>query len=211
MRRLCRRPGVATALLLLSARGPADGPGPVPRLDEQVVDQRGRARSPRRSPCRDALDELQAEDGAQLFVVFVDRTSKAWPPGSGWRPTHDLSGLGGNDALLAVAVDERDYRFHPARRPTSELSVDEANSARRSGAVEPEFGPQGDWDAGVVAFADILRTGEAPGSGGSDSGGGGAAARRRCDRAGRWWRPHLVSRAQAAEAGGAAAAGAADR
>jgi hypothetical protein len=40
-------------------------------------------------------------------------------------------------------------------------------------AVEPEFA-DGDWATGTVAFADILRTGEAPGSGSADSGGGGA-------------------------------------
>jgi uncharacterized membrane protein YgcG len=137
------------------------------RLDEQLVDEAGVVGD--EAPVEDALDELQAEDGTQLFVVFVD-TFEGLGAGEWMAETGNLSGLGGNDAILAVAVEDRSYAFTlPAG---SELTTDEAD--RLAGqAVEPEFG-EGDWAAGAVAFADILRTGEAPGSGGSDSGGGGA-------------------------------------
>jgi hypothetical protein len=155
----------ATALLVLSG-GPALAEDPF-RLDEQVVDEAGVLGS--EAEVSDALDELQAEDGTQLFVVFVD-SFEGMSAGEWMQSTGSLSGLGGNDAILAVAVDDRDYAF--TLPVASDLSADEANTLAGQ-AVEPEFA-EGDWGTGVVAFADILRTGEAPGTGGSDSGGGGA-------------------------------------
>ncbi|MFP5372610.1 MAG: TPM domain-containing protein, partial [Actinomycetes bacterium] len=155
----------AAALLLLSG-GPALAEEPF-RLDEQLVDEAGAIDD--EAAVEEALVELQTEDGISLFVVFVD-SFEGVPAGEWLQSTAELSDLGGNDALLAVAVEDRNYTFTvPAG---AEVTIDEAD--RLAGqAVEPEFG-NGDWAAGAVAFADILRTGEAPGSGGSDSGGGGA-------------------------------------
>jgi hypothetical protein len=157
----------ATALLLLSG-GPALAEDPF-RLDGQVVDEAGVLSSGEESQVADALDQLQAEDGTQLFVVFVD-TFGGQTPGEWMQSTRQLSSLGGNDALLAVAVDDRDYAFTVPNG--SDVSVSDADQLAGQ-AVEPEFA-DGDWATGTVAFADILRTGEAPGSGSADSGGGGA-------------------------------------
>ncbi len=154
--------GGASALLAAGAAGPALAEEPF-RLEDQIVDEADVLGG--EAEIEAALDELQSEDGTQLFVVFVDDfgglTSREWMV-----QTRDESDLGGNDALLAVAVEERDYGFTlPA---ASELTVAEADQLAGQ-AVEPEFA-EGDWAAGAVAFADVLRTGEAPGSGG----GGGA-------------------------------------
>jgi uncharacterized membrane protein YgcG len=158
----------ATALLLLSG-GPALAEEPF-RLTDQVADEA--AVIGNEAPVEDAIDELQAEDGTQLYVVFVD-SFEGMGAGEWMQSTGDLSGLGGDDALLAVAVQDEDYGF--TLPVGSELSVDEANSLAQE-YVAPEF-TAGDWSTGAVAFADILRTGEAPGSGsGSDSGGGGGGA-----------------------------------
>jgi uncharacterized membrane protein YgcG len=156
----------ATALLLLSG-GPALAEEPF-RLTDKVADEA--AVIGNEAPVEDAIDELQAEDGTQLYVVFVD-SFEGMGAGEWMQSTGKLSGLGGDDALLAVAVQDEDYGF--TLPVASELSVSEANSLARE-YVAPEF-TAGDWSTGAVAFADILRTGEAPGSGsGSDSGGGGA-------------------------------------
>ena len=155
----------AAALLLLGG-GPALAEEPF-RLDEPVVDAAGVVGD--EGAVEDALDALQTEDGISLYVVFVD-SFEGLGAGEWLDATADLSGLGGNDALLAVAVEDRNYGFTVPSG--SEVTIEEAD--RLAGqAVEPEFA-DGDWAAGAVAFADILRTGEAPGSGGSDSGGGGA-------------------------------------
>ena len=166
MRRLPVVLGV-TALLLLSG-GPALAEDPF-RLDGQVVDEAGVLSSGEESQVADALDQLQAEDGTQLFVVFVD-TFGGQTAGEWMQSTRQLSSLGGNDALLAVAVEDRDYAFTVPSG--SDVSVSDADQLAGQ-AVEPEFA-NGDWATGTVAFADILRTGEAPGSGSADSGGGGA-------------------------------------
>jgi hypothetical protein len=159
----------ATALFVLSG-GPALAEDPF-HLDQQVVDEAGVLSSGEESQVGDALDALQSEDGTQLFVVFVD-TFDGLTAGEWMQSTGNLSGLGGSDALLAVAVQDDNYAFTVPSG--SDVSVAEADQLAGQ-AVEPEFA-QGDWATGVVAFADILRTGEAPGSGGSaDAGGGGGA------------------------------------
>ena len=68
MRRLLVVLGVS-ALLVLSG-GPAMADAPFP-LEEQVVDRVG-ALSGNESQVDDAIDELDAENGTQLFVVFVN-------------------------------------------------------------------------------------------------------------------------------------------
>jgi hypothetical protein len=156
--------GVA-ALLLLNA-GPALADQPF-RLDQQVVDETGEL-SGDASQVQDALDQLQSEDGTQLFVVFVNtfegETGKQWAS-----ETAQLSQLGGNDGLLAVAVDDHLYGFY--RPETSDLSTDEIDQLAGQ-QVEPDF-HDGNWGEGVVAFADILRTGDAASSS-ADSGSGGS-------------------------------------
>ena len=183
----------ASALLVLRRAGAGRRAVPARRAGGR----RGR-RARDEAEVEDALDELQAEDGTQLFVVFVDTFDGADARARGCSRPRELSGLGGNDALLAVAVDDRDYALHPAGRLRA-VRVDEANSLAGQ-AVEPEFA-EGDWEAGVVAFADILRTGEASGAARlglrrrrRD------AARPRCDRRRRWGRLPGVARRGAASA-----------
>jgi uncharacterized membrane protein YgcG len=152
----------ASALVLLSG-SPALAEEPF-RLDEQVVDEADVVGD--ETALDDALDELQTEDGIQLFVVYVDSFDDL-TAGEWMQETRELSGLGGNDALLAVAVDDRNYGFTVP--DGADVTVSEANTLAGQ-AVEPEF-QDGEWATGAVAFADILRTGEAPGSGGGGGGG----------------------------------------
>jgi hypothetical protein len=154
----------ASALLALSG-GPALAEEPF-RLDDQVVDEADVIDD--EAEIDAALDELQAEDGVQLFVVTVDSFDDL-TAGEWLQETGRLSGLGGTDGLLAVAVEDENYAF--ALPSNADVSLDDANELAGQ-VVEPEFGA-GDWEAGIVAFADIVRTGEAPGS--ADSGGGGGA------------------------------------
>ncbi len=159
MRRLCVVLGASALLALTGAPALAEEPF---RLDEQVVDEAGVLDDT--AAVDAALEELQAEDGVQLFVVTVD-TFGDLSPGEWLQETGSLSDLGGTDALLAIAVDDRNYTFALPRN--ADVSASEADELAGQ-AVEPDFS-EGDWDAGVVAFADIVRTGEAPGGG--DGGG----------------------------------------
>jgi hypothetical protein len=162
VRRLVVVLGASTLLALSGVPALAEEPF---RLEDQVVDEAGVLGD--ESEIDAALDELQAEDGTQLFVVFVD-SFDGMDTNEWMQSTEELSGLGGSDALLAVAVDDGAYGFDVPEG--ADVTRDEADQLAGQ-AVEPEF-QDGDWSAGVVAFADILRTGEAPDSG--DAGGGGA-------------------------------------
>jgi hypothetical protein len=153
-----------SALLGLTG-GPALAEEPF-RLDDQVVDEAGVLGDEAQVDA--ALDELRTEDGVQLFVVTVD-TFGDLTAGEWLQETGRLSDLGGSDALLAIAVEDRNYTF--ALPANADVSPSEADQLAGQ-AVEPEFGAE-NWEAGVVAFADIVRTGEAPGS--ADPGGGGGA------------------------------------
>src|SRR5215218_6614784 len=164
VRRLLVVLGVST-LLVLSA-GPASADAPF-RLDEQVVDRVG-ALSGNESEVDDAIEELNADDGTELFVVFVNSFDGA--AGKTWaQSAAELSQLGGGDALIAVAVLDSAYGFHlPADSSLTDAEVERA--------VEPSFG-EGDFAGGVVALADLLRTeGSSSGSAEDGSGGGSGGA-----------------------------------
>jgi hypothetical protein len=169
VRRLFVVLGVFALLVLTGGAAMAEEPF---RLDEQVVDRVG-ALSGDEARVDDALEELRAEDGTQLFVVFVSSfdgaSGKAWA-----QSTAELSQLGTSDALIAVAVMDGAYGFYvPQDHPLSDAELDELTVQE----VEPAFG-EGDFAGGVVAFADILRTeadsGSATEESDGGSGGGGA-------------------------------------
>jgi hypothetical protein len=122
---------------------------------------------------QDAIDRLRTDGDVQLFVVLV--ASFDGRTGSGWAAaTAELSGLGGNDLLFAVAVEDRAYGYDVGQTvPPS----DDAIAAVVSSHVEPELAA-GDWSGAVVALADGLVDDSTTGSGtdpDSGSGGGGTA------------------------------------
>jgi uncharacterized membrane protein YgcG len=165
VRRLLVVLGVLALLALSGGTAMADAPF---RVEEQVVDRVG-ALSGNESQVDDALEQLRAEDGTQLFVVFVNSFDGA--SGKNWtQSTAELSQLGGNDAMIAVAVVDRAYGFYrPQNSPLSESELEQ----RAAEDVEPAFG-EGDFAGGVVAFADILRTAGDSGSAGEDGGSSGS-------------------------------------
>lgn len=115
-------------------------------LDDQLVDEAGAVED--EAAAEAALEQLRAEDNVQLWVVFVDTfggvSAQQWTD----RVAVD-NGLGLNDALLAVAVDDRQYAY----------SVDDAfplgddDLARlATEVIEPQL-QAGDWDGAVIAAA----------------------------------------------------------
>jgi uncharacterized membrane protein YgcG len=122
------------------------------------------------------LDELRSEHGLQLFVVYVNSFDGA--SGETWaQQTFAESGMGGDDVLMAVAVQDRRYGTYT----TSESGLTpEEDSAVRSQYIEPELADD-DWAGAVRAAAEgygraasgDVSTDGGSNSGGSDSGGGG--------------------------------------
>ena len=107
MRRLSVVLGVLAGLLLAGGQ-PALAVPPL-RLGGQVTDQVGALRD-EQYRVEEALADLRAADGTQLFAVFVSRFDGA--AGGDWAAaTAEQSQLGRSDVLLAVAVDDRAYGY----------------------------------------------------------------------------------------------------
>jgi hypothetical protein len=159
VRRLSVVLGLLALFVLLGVPASAEPPF---RLDDQVTDRAG-VLGGEESRVEGTLAQLREEENIQLFVVFVSSFDGA--SGTDWaRQAATSSQLGGNDALLAVAVGDRAYGYKKADNSTlTDAEVQEVATSR----MEPDFA-EGRWADGAVAFADGLR-----GEGGSGGGGGG--------------------------------------
>src|SRR4051812_47242191 len=157
--RLC----VVVALLLLAGAGVAVADAPF-RLADRVTDRAGVLDPAGKTRVQQAVDQLRAEKGYDLFVVYVrsfdGAQSQEWADRVG-----TLSQLGRNDVLLAVATQDRAYYVSYAQDfPLNQQATD----AIADKDVEPRL-VANDWAGAAVGLADGLRTG---GPASSGSGGG---------------------------------------
>lgn len=147
---------LAAALTAVVVAPPA---GAVPPLDvdSQLVDEVGVLDE---AVVTAAQEELEQAAGVQLYVVYVDDFSGA--EGDEWSiASAERSGIGSDDVLLAVAVEDRKYGL--AVPNALGLSATAQSQIRRT-ALEPELSAD-DWSGAVVATADALGaalTGAAP-------------------------------------------------
>lgn len=113
----------------------------------------------------EAIEELESDTGLQLFVVFVDSFDGV--DGQAWaEQTYALSGMGGDDVLIAVAVEERRYGFQAHSSYVSEAQMQRVESNYLTPALS-----ESDWlgaveqtAAGLAAELNNDGTGS-PGSG----------------------------------------------
>src|SRR4051794_1814976 len=169
MSRLARLVAVSVVLFApLGVTGTAVASPPL-SVTGQVTDEADVLSSAEESQVQSALDDLQAEDGTQLYVVYVDSFDGVQP--ESWASqSFEASALGNNDVLFAVATEDRRDGYHVG--PNTDLtSADLADFV--SSDVEPELAQQ-DWATAAVTLADGIQSGDAGGSG--DGGGGGALA-----------------------------------
>jgi hypothetical protein len=121
------------------------------RLPSQITDRIG-ALGGDEPAVQEALDQLREEDQVQLFVVYVESfdglSAQEWI-----EETAQLSDLGLQDPLLAVATGDRAYGYWVNQ--DFPLSDDElANIAAND--IEPELA-NGDWAGAAIAAADAYR------------------------------------------------------
>ncbi|MGY1664650.1 TPM domain-containing protein [Geodermatophilus sp. SYSU D00696] len=116
-----------------------------------------------------AVDDRQADDGTQVFVVYVS-SFDGIRSGDWALQTAEASGLGRTDVLLAVAVGDRQYGYWVD--DAFPQNTDEIDSFLATD-VEPELAAD-DWGGAAVAFAEGI--GGSSGAGGSDSGSGAVTA-----------------------------------
>ena len=155
MRRLSVVPGVLALLLLTGGPALAEEPFRVP---DQVTDEAD-VLGGNTAGVEDAVEELQADEGLQLWVVYVD-TFDGISAADWTAETFQLSGFGDNDLLFTVAVEDRAYGYLPSDDvPVSDAEIEDVIASD----VEPQLS-EGDFDGAAIAFADGL--------GGGDGGGG---------------------------------------
>lgn len=153
--------GLTLALLPL---GPASAVPPVD-LEGEITDQAG-VLGDRTGEVQGALDRLADQTPFQLFVVYVDSFDGIQP--ITWADTSAIeSGLGVNDLLLAVAVEDRQYAFSV----DDEVPLDDsALAAVDSERIEPALRDD-DWAGAAIGAADGIAE---AGDRGPGAAGGGA-------------------------------------
>jgi hypothetical protein len=150
---------VAGAIALLSPgvalAAPADDPVD---LDGAYVLDRAGVLGGDTSSVREAIDRLFDERGTQLFVVYVDEFTGTSSDQDWANETAIRSGLGDRDILLAIATDERVYRYSVAEAfPLTDEQLD----AVAADTIVPALRSD-DWAGGAIAFADGLSAAQAP-------------------------------------------------
>lgn len=148
-----------TAGLLAVTAAPAVAAPPVDLAGAYVLDETGVLDGdiPR---IEAALDRLFDAGGAPLYVVVVDRFEGSLD-GLAWADeTAAISGLGDRDALLAIAVDDREYATSIGGAfPASDAEL----AAAETDALVPELRDDR-WADGIIAYADSLTAALSPGT-----------------------------------------------
>lgn len=130
-------------------------------LDGEITDQVGALSGGDEATVQAALDRLSDETQYQLYVVYVDEFSTeriAWVD-----QTAELTGLGSNDLVLAVATEQRSYVLAPQEVP----GLSGGDLDRIAADVEDHLS-EDDWAGAAVTAADEVR--EAATGGGAGSG-----------------------------------------
>ena len=104
------RLGSATAAMLLLAlvAAPVLALDEPPRLEDPVTDQADVLTAAEEAEVVGALEQLRNDADVQLFTAYVDTTGGE-DVNSFTEATAAASSLGGNDALILVAIEHRSY------------------------------------------------------------------------------------------------------
>src|ERR1700739_3355013 len=140
---------ILTAGVLLETPAGAQPPA---KLTDHITDSSGVLTDSSRAKVSSAIDRLYRDRHVQLWVVYVDNFSRFKPDNWADR-TRSESGMGDNDALLAVATNTKLYGFTVPPKAQG-LTATELNSLR-SNKIEPAVGAK-DWAGAAVAAADGL-------------------------------------------------------
>jgi len=120
------------------------------QLDERLTDLVGVFTSGQREQAERAIDDVS--DEVSLWAVFVG-TTDGLPAPEYAEEVAALNGLGGNDAVLVVAVDDRRYAMWVG--PLLDEVSDEEIDVILAEGVEPQLA-DGEWGAAVASAADGL-------------------------------------------------------
>ena len=120
-----------------------------PRLEEPVTDLSGVLTDADRATAEDGIEELDAEHGVQLFALFLG-TTEGFTAAEYADLVAAQNGLGGNDALLVVAVEDRREGIWVGDLLSD--ATDEELDAILANAIEPRLAEE-EWGDAVAAGA----------------------------------------------------------
>lgn len=169
MPRSARLLGAALALGLAGALVPsmAQATEPVQFGGASILDPAGAVTSAQEQQIQQAIDQLQQQTGVTLHVAYVDTFTGASGPKAWGQETKQANGFGSSDALLAIAVDGREYAF-----PQGQVSGDQ--EAFENSVIVPQLRAD-DWSGAAVAAAQgmesVARTGSVADTGSTPSSG----------------------------------------
>jgi hypothetical protein len=157
MPRSARLLGAALALGLVGALVPsmAQATTPVDFGGATILDQADAVTPAQEQQIQQAIDQLQQQTGVTLHVAYVDTFTGASSPTEWGREAKQANGFGSSDALLAVAVDGRQYAFPPGQVSGDQKSFENT-------VIVPQLQAD-DWSGAAVAAAQgmesVARTG----------------------------------------------------
>ncbi len=135
---------ILTAGLLLATPAGAQPPS---KLTDHITDSAGVLTDSGRAAVSSAIDRLYRDRHIQLWVVYVDNFSRFKP--DNWADgTRSASGMGNQDALLAVATNTKLYVFNVPPKAQGSADLD----SLRTKQIEPAVGAK-DWSGAAVAAA----------------------------------------------------------
>jgi uncharacterized membrane protein YgcG/BMFP domain-containing protein YqiC len=149
--RIARLLGLVLAImaagLLITPSAAADPPLRVP---DYVTDNANVLSQGQRVQVDNAVNQLYNERHIRLWVVYVDTFSGQ--DAVNWtQQTRRLSDIGGQDAILAVATQDRAYAFLPPTTAPGGVDV----STLHTNEIEPKL-HQSDWAGAAIAAANGL-------------------------------------------------------
>ncbi|MFC3296399.1 TPM domain-containing protein [Clavibacter michiganensis subsp. insidiosus] len=154
MPRSARLLGAALALGLAGALVPqmAQATEPVDFGGASIVDPVDAVTSAQEQQIQQAIDQLQEQTGVTLHVAYVDTFTGAANQAAWGQATKDANGFGSTDAILAVAVDGRQFT----------LGVpDSVSVAQRTQLTDQVVAPRlsdGDWSGAAIDAAQGLQS-----------------------------------------------------
>jgi uncharacterized membrane protein YgcG/predicted nucleic acid-binding Zn-ribbon protein len=149
--RIARLLGLVLAImaagLLITPSAAADPPLRVP---DYVTDNANVLSQGQRVQVDNAVNQLYNDRHIRLWVVYVDTFSGQ--DAVNWtQQTRRLSDIGGQDAILAIATQDRAYAFLPPTTAPAGFDV----SSLRTNEIEPKL-RQSDWAGAAIAAANGL-------------------------------------------------------
>jgi len=143
------RSAAAALLLLALAAAPTLALDQPPRLEGQVTDQAGVLTPAQEAEVAASLEQLRNDTGVQLFTAYVDTTGGG-DVNAFTEATALASSLGGNDALILVAIEDRSYSMWVG--PSLDEITDDEIDAILTESLEPALA-DGEFAAAMVSAA----------------------------------------------------------